>query len=61
VDLFALTRQLVDIESITGNEGAVADFLYRRLAEMKYAVRKIPVEGDRFNLFALPQARDPRN
>jgi len=60
MDLFALTRQLVDIESITGNEAAVGDFLQRHLIGLGYTVRKIPVEGDRFNVFAtLPQEPAP--
>ena len=34
MDLFELTRALVDIESITENELAVGTFLYDYLAEM---------------------------
>jgi acetylornithine deacetylase/succinyl-diaminopimelate desuccinylase-like protein len=52
MDIVALTRQLVDIESITGNEAAVGDAVAGKLAELKYDVRKMPVEGDRFNVLA---------
>src|SRR6476661_9666492 len=49
----ALTRQLVDIESITGNEGRVGDFLHRELLRRKFQAEKIPVEGARCNVFAI--------
>jgi acetylornithine deacetylase len=52
VDVAALTRQLVDIESITGNEGPVGDFLLEELRRLKFQAEKIPVEGARCNLFA---------
>jgi acetylornithine deacetylase len=51
VDLIALTRALIDIESVTGNERAVGDFLFEYLSRLG-PVEQIPVEGDRFNLFA---------
>ena len=52
MDPVTLTRQLVDIESITGNEAAVGNYLYGELARLGYQARKMPVEGDRFNLYA---------
>ena len=52
MDVIALTRQLVDIESITGNEAAVGEAIYRELCRLGYQVKKTPVEGDRFNVFA---------
>ena len=52
MDVVAFTRQLVDIESVTGNEGAVAAFLYRELCRLGYQANKIPVEGTRCNVFA---------
>ncbi|HZR31694.1 MAG TPA: M20/M25/M40 family metallo-hydrolase [Terriglobales bacterium] len=54
MDIISLTRQLVDIESITGNEGPVGEFLYRELSRLGYQVKKMPVEGDRFNVLANP-------
>jgi acetylornithine deacetylase len=52
VDLFALTRQLIDIESITGNEAGVGEFLHAQLTALGYNVARMPVEGDRFNIYA---------
>ena len=56
MDVFALTRALVDIESITGNEGRVAGFLCDYLARLAAAfggrVERMEVEPGRFNVFA---------
>lgn len=52
MDVVSLTRQLVDIESITGNEGRIAQFLDRELARLGYRSDRMPVEGERFNVFA---------
>jgi acetylornithine deacetylase len=57
MDAIALTRQLVDIESITGNEAAVAEFLFHQLTQLGYQVLKMPVERDRFNLYAVSLAQ----
>lgn len=54
VDPISLTRKLVDVESITGNEGAVGELLAGELAALGYGVRRIPVEGARANIFAVP-------
>ncbi len=54
MDVVAFTRQLVDIESITGNEGRVGEFLYRELCRLGYQAKKMPVEGDRANVYAIP-------
>src|SRR5438105_4633149 len=61
VDLFSLSRRLIDIESITDNEAAVGDFLHRHLSSIGYDSRKLPVEGERANVFAVPRSvRHPR-
>jgi acetylornithine deacetylase len=52
MDAVTLTRQLVDIESITGNESAVGNYLYGELCRLGYQTKKMPVEGDRFNVYA---------
>jgi len=52
MDAFRLTRQLVDIESITGNEAAVGEFLLTTLGGLGFAVEKMPVADGRFNLYA---------
>jgi len=54
MDMVALTRQLVDIESITGNEGPVGRFLARELERLGLNVQRMVVEGDRANLYATP-------
>lgn len=67
MDPVSLTRRLVDIESITGNEAAVGQFLLRELAALGFDVQKIPVPfppevesrgRERFDVYA--QLRDRR-
>ncbi|HEV7670320.1 MAG TPA: M20/M25/M40 family metallo-hydrolase [Thermoanaerobaculia bacterium] len=53
--LFARTRELIDLDSTTGREREVGELLFARLAEIGPAsgsVVKIPVDAERFNLFA---------
>jgi acetylornithine deacetylase len=52
MDLFALTRRLVDIESITPNEGAVGEFLCDELRRRGFEANRMPVEGPRANVLA---------
>ena len=56
MDVFALTRALIDIESITGNEEAVGNYLYEHLSAMAGhfggRVERMEVEPRRFNVFA---------
>ena len=52
MDFVAFTRLLVDVESITGNEGPVGDLLCRELNRLGFQVEKIPVEGERINVYA---------
>src|SRR5436309_1268002 len=60
MDFVALTRQLVDIESITGNEGQVGDFLCGELNRLGYETKKMRVEGERCNVYATaPQQPQP--
>ncbi|HVN17629.1 MAG TPA: M20/M25/M40 family metallo-hydrolase [Dongiaceae bacterium] len=60
MDAVTFTRQLIDIESISGNEAAVGNYLYGELCRIGYQTRKIPVEGDRFDVFAThPDHADP--
>jgi acetylornithine deacetylase len=61
MDVAAFTRQLVDIESVTGNEGPVGDFLHRELGRRGFHAEKIPVEGTRCNVFArFPEDSRPK-
>lgn len=60
MDVATFARQLVDIESITGNEGPVGDFLQGELLRRGFQAEKIPVEGARCNVFAVfPQQPHP--
>lgn len=53
--VFELTRRLVDLESITPNERAVTEFLWKYLDDLAQrfngALERIPVEENRDNLF----------
>jgi acetylornithine deacetylase len=55
MQVFELTRRLIDIESITPNERQIGDFLWEQLSAMarrfEGRVERIPVEMDRDNLF----------
>jgi acetylornithine deacetylase len=60
MDAVTLTRQLVDIESITGNEAAVGNYLYGELCRLGYQTMKMPVEAGRFNVYAIsPEHPEP--
>jgi acetylornithine deacetylase len=58
MNAIALTRQLVDIESITGNEARVGEFLFGELCRLGYLTMKMPVENNRSNVYAL-SAEEP--
>jgi len=58
MDLFALTRRLIDIESITPNESAVGDFLCDELLRRGWDARKMAVEGARANVLATWTGHD---
>lgn len=51
VDIVALTRSLVDIDSTTGREGDAGRWLAEYLRGRGYAVTEQPVDRDRFNIF----------
>jgi acetylornithine deacetylase len=60
MDVVALTRQLVDIESITGNEALVGDVVHGELCRLGFRANKLPVEGTRCNVYATsPQQPKP--
>ena len=56
MNLFELTRALVDIESTTNHEGKVGDYLFAHLSAIATRhngqVERIPVEPNRDNVFA---------
>jgi acetylornithine deacetylase len=55
-DIFQLTRQLVDIDSVTNYESAVGEAIVQALAALAARfsgkVERCPVNADRFNVFA---------
>jgi acetylornithine deacetylase len=66
LDPIQLTRRLIDIESITYNEGAVGAYLAEFLAERSFAVECTPVpqpesggKGERFNIYAGNPGQTP--
>lgn len=60
MDVVSLTRRLVDIESISGNEGAVGHVLADELRSLGYTVQRTVVEGERTNVYASsPQELKP--
>jgi len=67
LDPFQLTRELVEIESTTYQEGAVGDFLADFLAGRAWQVEKTPVPqppvsgaaGPRWNIYAVPTGQTP--
>jgi len=59
MDPIKLTRRLIDIESISGNEGAVGAELYDELCRLGYAAHKMPVAHERFNVVATIDERQP--
>lgn len=56
MDLTALTRALIDLESVTGNERAIGELLFDHLSTLAARtggkVERMAVDRDRFNLFA---------
>jgi acetylornithine deacetylase len=61
MDAITLTRQLVDIESISGNEAAVGNYLYGELCRVGYQTCRLPVQDNRFNVYARsPEQPHPK-
>lgn len=54
--LFDLTRKLIDIPSLTGDEGAAGAFLAAHLESLGYRVETQDVTPERFNLLATTDA-----
>lgn len=57
-DVISLTRRLVDIPSVTGQEREIGDFLFQLLSDEDWTCTRQPVAAERFNLLAL-QGRSP--
>ena len=52
LDVIELTRKLVDIPSVTGDEREVGEYLYALLEQEDWQCRRQEVASDRFNLVA---------
>lgn len=52
MDLVELTRELIDIPSLTGDEARVGEYLSAHLQKLGYHVEKHDVAPDRFNVIA---------
>ena len=52
MNLFKLTRELIDIPSVTGEELAVGRYLAQLLEKLGYQVERQEVAADRFNVIA---------
>jgi acetylornithine deacetylase len=60
MDVISLTRRLVDIQSITGNECQVGHALVEEMQRLGYNVQRTVVEGERANVYAnSPQEPNP--
>jgi acetylornithine deacetylase len=60
VDIVALTRALVDIDSTTGREGEVGAWLASYLRGRGLTVVEQPVDATRFNVIATPPQAPPQ-
>jgi len=52
MELVTFTRNLIDIPSLTGEEGAVGEFLAKTLERLGYHVERQQVTEERFNVIA---------
>ena len=57
--LVSFVRQLIDVPSLTGDEGAVGSFLAEHLEALGYRVERQQVAPDRFNVLATTD-KSPR-
>ena len=55
MELFRLTRELIDIPSLTGDEKAVGEYLSNHLERLGYRVERQEVAPDRFNVIATTE------
>jgi len=56
MNVFELTRQLIDTPSVTGEELAVGQYLSDYLERIGYRVEKQEIDSDRFNVLATTEA-----
>ena len=56
MNVFELTRELIDIPSVTGEETAVGRYLSAYLERLGYRVEKQEIGSDRFNVLATTES-----
>jgi acetylornithine deacetylase len=52
MDIFELTKSLVNMASVTGHERACGDFVKQHLSQLGFQAELMPVSRDRSNVFA---------
>lgn len=57
MNVYDLTRKLIDIPSVTGDEANVGKFLADYLESLGYQVERQPVANDRFNVIATTREK----
>ncbi|RMF63299.1 MAG: M20/M25/M40 family metallo-hydrolase, partial [Calditrichaeota bacterium] len=55
-----LTRRLIALDSVTGNEAEICRFLRQELPPRGFSVRGFPVSGDRENLLVTTSGTPPK-
>lgn len=58
--MYTLTKDLIRIDSVSGAEAQIADFLCAHLSRRGMSVRTFPVSDDRHNILAACSATSPR-
>ena len=56
MNVFELTKELIDIPSVTGEELGMGQYLSDYLDRLGYRVEKQEIDSDRFNVFATTEA-----
>src|SRR5574338_231715 len=56
MNIFELTRNLIDVPSVTGDELEVGQFLSHYLEQLSYRVERQEVAADRFNVIATTES-----
>ena len=60
IDPVDLAARLMEIDSTSGREGAVIDWMHAFLAEREWSAKRIPVSSGRDDVFATANGDEPR-
>ena len=58
--LHNITRELIAIDSVTGNEAEIVEFMYKHLCERGMSVKLLPVDEGRKNILAAFSPQPPK-